>query len=109
MGKYWDGYGDIPYHQIRTVLKARFIETGRKVNVRPVEIQPNEEAPCTLPYHGRTASEYLKLVLSGDLEYATGFTNLTNKSIVIYWGEWNDNGLPAGFFWHSYLVFESEE
>ena len=72
---------------------------GRPVIVTPITVHPGESVNCTLPHHGRRATDYLAAVLSGEVEYLSDVNvNHTDTDIVVYRGVWADSNLPTGFF-----------
>ena len=83
---------------------AQDAETHRPVRLVPIQIQPGERAPVSLPYGGRTARQYLADCLSSEAAwYPDRDWNHTGEVITVYHGIWADTGNNTGYFWHKHL------
>lgn len=88
---------------------AQDAETHRPVRLVPIQIQPGERAPVSLPYGGRTAHQYLADCLSGEAEwYSDRDWNHTHEAITVYHGIGADIGNNAGYFWHKHVQWPDE-
>lgn len=85
-------------------MRAMFVEARRVVDVTPIAVSPGEKSPYTLPYGGRTATEYLRMELEGE-PITSVDVNLTTYTITVYKGRWEDTGNNAGHFWAEHLEF----
>lgn len=90
-------------------IVARFKENRRPVLIRPILIEPEEEAPIALRYSGYTSTELLRLTISGEAEWLPTNINKTGRTITIFKCEWAASGNPCGYCWHEHLIFEADE